>query len=75
MKVLAVSGSLRERSSNTSVLRALSILAPAGTAVGIPAPLDALPFLNPDGEESDLPRSVRGWRVRIASTRMASPGC
>ena len=67
MKVLAVSGSLRERSSNTSVLRALSILAPAGTAVSFPAPLDSLPFFNPDVEESDLPRSVREWRVRIAS--------
>lgn len=66
MKVLAVSGSLRERSSNTSVLRALSALAPAGTTVSFPPPLDALPFFNPDVEEAGLPRVVEEWRAAVA---------
>ncbi|MHB8800918.1 MAG: NADPH-dependent FMN reductase [Thermoanaerobaculia bacterium] len=66
MKVLAVSGSLREGSSNTSVLRALSALAPAGTTVCFSPPLDALPFFNPDVEEAGLPRSVQDWRAAVA---------
>ena len=65
MKVLAVSGSLREASSNTSLLRALAALAPADTAVRFPRPLDSLPFFNSDVEEAGLPPSVRAWRQDI----------
>ena len=66
MKVLAVSGSLREASSNTSLLRALATLAPADTAVQFPRPLDSLPFFNSDVEEADLPPSVQAWRQDVA---------
>ena len=53
MQILAVSGSLREASSNTTLLRALAALAPADTAVGFPVPLDSLPFF---GKAALLPR-------------------
>lgn len=66
MRVLAVSGSLREASSNTSLLRALAALAPADTAVGFPVPLDSLPFFSSDVEEAGLPPSVQAWRADVA---------
>lgn len=66
MRVLAVSGSLREGSSNTSVLRAFSALAPAGIAVRFPPPLDSLPFFNPDVEEAGPPPAVKDWRAAVA---------
>ncbi len=66
MRVLAVSGSLREASSNTSLLRALVALAPAETAVAFSVPLDSLPFFNSDVEEAGLPPSVQAWRADVA---------
>ncbi len=65
MKVLAVSGSLREASSNTSLLRALVTLAPPDTAVHFSRPLDSLPFFNSDVEEAGLPPSVQAWRREV----------
>lgn len=65
MNVLAVSGSLREASSNTSLLRALGALAPADAAVSFSVPLDSLPFFNSDVEEAGLPPSVRVWRTEV----------
>jgi chromate reductase len=65
MKVLAISGSLREASSNTAVLRALVALAPPGIEVSLHPPLDTLPFFNADVEETSLPPSVQAWRSSI----------
>ena len=65
MKVLAVSGSLREASSNTSLLRTLATLAPADIDVSFPPPLDSLPFFNSDVEEKALPPSVQAWRAAV----------
>lgn len=65
MKVLAISGSLREASSNTSLLRALEVLAPADVPVSFSLPLDSLPFFNSDVEEAGLPPSVRAWRTEV----------
>ncbi len=66
VRVLAVSGSLRESSSNTSLLRALAAIAPAGTAVAFSVPLDSLPYFNSDVEEAGLPPSVQAWRADVA---------
>lgn len=65
MKVLAVSGSLREASSNTTVLRALGLLAPPEVAFSLHPPLDGLPFFNSDVEEAGLPPAVKEWRSSI----------
>jgi chromate reductase len=67
MKILAVSGSLREASSNTTLLRALAELAPDGVAVSFSLPLDSLPFFNPDVEEAGLPPVVQEWRAEVAA--------
>jgi NAD(P)H-dependent FMN reductase len=65
MRVLAVSGSLRAASSNSTVLRALAALAPSDSTVRFPPPLDSLPFFNPDVEETALPASVQAWRSAV----------
>ena len=65
MKILAISGSLRESSSNTSLLHALSLLAPSDIKVALCPPLDSLPFYNFDVEEAGLPPAVQAWRHRI----------
>ncbi len=65
MRILAVSGSLRARSSNATLLRALPLLAPPGLEFTFREPLDGLPFFNPDIEETGPPASVERWRAEI----------
>ncbi|MCP5181320.1 MAG: NAD(P)H-dependent oxidoreductase [Pseudomonadales bacterium] len=48
MKLLGMSGSLREASSNTRLLEAAALLAPASVAVEIVTVLGDLPHFNPD---------------------------
>jgi len=48
MIIAAISGSLRARSSNTGILRALAALAPPGVRVEMFAGLADLPHFNPD---------------------------
>lgn len=67
MNLLAVSGSLRERSSNTLLLRALALLAPPGVSVAFGPPLDGLPYFNPEVEEAGLPPAVQVWRARVGA--------
>lgn len=64
-RILAISGSLRAGSSNGALLRALALVAPAGMELTFRAPLDSLPFFNPDVEEAGPPASVRRWRGEI----------
>src|SRR5262245_24954971 len=67
VKLLAISGSLRKRSSNTEVLRALTLLAPASVRVTLYSGLDTLPFFNPDLDQEGMepPPAVRDFRTRI----------
>jgi len=69
VNVLAISGSLRRRSSNTEVLRALALLAPASVHVTLYAGLDELPFFNPDldAEGADPPAPVRALREQVGA--------
>lgn len=55
MLVLALSGSLRERSYNTYALEALSRLAPDGVEVSIFYGIRDLPLFNPDLEGEPVP--------------------
>jgi NAD(P)H-dependent FMN reductase len=67
IKLLAISGSLRKRSSNTEVLRALVLLAPASVRVTLYSGLDRLPFFNPDLDQEGMepPPAVRDFRGRV----------
>lgn len=65
--ILAISGSLRERSSNTAVIRAAAGLSLAGIAVSVYEGLGHLPLFNPDWEEAGPPEPVLDFRARVAS--------
>jgi chromate reductase, NAD(P)H dehydrogenase (quinone) len=65
IKILAISGSLRDRSSNTAILRAIMGLAPAGISFPIYQGLGDLPFFNPEIDGDHPPDAVRGWRTQL----------
>jgi chromate reductase, NAD(P)H dehydrogenase (quinone) len=66
-RILAITGSLRARSSNTAVLQAAALLAPAGVRVSLFTRLDTLPHFNPDldGEDMTPPPAVADFRLRV----------
>ncbi len=64
MKVLAVSGSLREASINSALCRAAARVAPPGLEVTVFAGLGGLPLFNPDLEDA-LPAAVEAFRVAV----------
>jgi chromate reductase, NAD(P)H dehydrogenase (quinone) len=66
-RILAISGSLRARSSNTDTLRAAALVAPESVTIRLYDGLGRLPHFNPDldGEGAVLPDSVREFRSEI----------
>src|SRR4051812_26955392 len=66
--ILAISGSLRARSSNTDVLRALKIVAAPDFSVSLYDGLGELPFFNPDleNEPDGLPPTVQDLRAQVS---------
>lgn len=67
MNILAISGSLRAISSNTTLLRAAATLAPPGVEITLYEGLGDLPHFNPDIEETDLP-AVLDFRRRLSES-------
>jgi chromate reductase, NAD(P)H dehydrogenase (quinone) len=68
MKIIAISGSLRAASLNTSVLRAARRLAPAGVEIELFEGICNLPFFNSDLEGVRLPPEVARFRTVIGLT-------
>jgi chromate reductase len=66
MKVLAISGSLREASFNTALARAAAELAPAGVEVELYDGLGLVPPYDEDTDGEDAPAAVIDLRERIA---------
>jgi len=66
MRILAVSGSLREGSFNTSLLRAAAEAAPEGVELELWEGLAELPLYDEDLDE-DVPESVRRMRADWAA--------
>jgi NAD(P)H-dependent FMN reductase len=64
VRILAISGSLRAVSSNTALLRAAALLAPAGVEIALYGGLGDLPHFNPDLESSEPP-TVTALRARV----------
>ena len=66
--MLAISGSLRARSTNTAALEALAQLTPAGTTITRYDDLAALPYFNPDHDKEGmaLPEPVAHLRGAVA---------
>jgi chromate reductase, NAD(P)H dehydrogenase (quinone) len=67
VQILAISGSLRKASSNTAILHAATVLAPAQVRVCIYEGIGNLPLFNPDleGKES---KEVLDFRAKILAS-------
>jgi len=66
MRWLAISGSLRRRSSNTELLRAAMAVAPSGVTIELYDGLDRLPHFNPDVEPETVD-AVMDLKRRLAA--------
>lgn len=66
--LLAVSGSLRENSSNSRCLEAARLVAPSGIEVTVFAGIGRLPFFNSDIADDALAPEVRAWRVAVGAS-------
>lgn len=64
-RLLLISGSLRARSTNASVLRTAAQLAPRGVEAVLYDGLSALPHFNPDDDVSPVPAAVADLRAEI----------
>jgi chromate reductase len=67
LEFLAISGSLRHRSSSTALLRAAALLASPGTRLIPFDGLGSLPPFNPDLDRAPLPAAVGTLRARVAA--------
>lgn len=65
MVIFSISGSLRENSSNTSILHTIKSVAPAGHEFIIFDKLGNLPHFNPDLDKDNVPDSVKELRGMI----------
>jgi NAD(P)H-dependent FMN reductase/ribosomal protein S18 acetylase RimI-like enzyme len=67
IRVLAISGSLRDASTNSALVRAASVLAPPGVQVAIYGDLDQVPPFNPDLDTDTPPMPVAAFRTALKS--------
>ncbi|WAH39254.1 NADPH-dependent FMN reductase [Alicyclobacillus dauci] len=65
IKILAISGSLRNRSSNSLLMRSMVEMAPRNANVTIYDELGLLPHFNPDLDGNDVPLEVNRWRNHL----------
>lgn len=65
MKILAICGSLRARSSNLAVLQAAQLLAPQSIGITLFDGLESLPYFNPDRDTETPPSPVLKLREAI----------
>ena len=65
VRLLAISGSLRAASSNTTLLHAAMRLAPANVAIEFCDALGELPYFNPDLDGETPPRAVSEFRAQL----------
>lgn len=67
-RVLAISGSLRQQSSNTALIGAALRLVPDTVELSIYSSLGSLPHFNPDDDGADVPEPVRKWRAELQAS-------
>jgi NAD(P)H-dependent FMN reductase len=65
--ILAISGSLRNTSSNTNILKACAALAPSDIKITLYEGIDKFPFFSPelDTETSIPPAAVKNFRAQL----------
>jgi chromate reductase len=69
MRILALSGSLRARSSNTALLRAAAALAPADMEISFYTGLADLPLFSPDLDNESTPPAVQNLRAQLQAAQ------
>lgn len=62
IKILAISGSLRANSSNTTILRAIISMAPGNVEIKLYEGLGELPHFNPDLDDDNPPEIIKALR-------------
>jgi chromate reductase, NAD(P)H dehydrogenase (quinone) len=67
VRVLAISGSLRSKSSNSAVVNAATKLAPTGVEVSVYRGLADIPPFNPDLDTDDPPAAVLELRAALGA--------
>jgi len=67
MKLLAISGSARQDSTNTALLKAMKDLAPEGVELSVFHSLDTLPVFSPDAEGERTPIAVMRFLELVAT--------
>jgi chromate reductase, NAD(P)H dehydrogenase (quinone) len=67
IKILAVSGSLQARSSNSALVRLAGTLANGQATVDVFDELAALPYFNPELDVEPAPPAVASLRARIGA--------
>ncbi len=75
MNILAISGSLREASTNTALLRALADAAPEGMEITLCEKIGQLPIFSPDLEGPLRPPIVAEFAVQIAAAEALIIAC
>lgn len=68
MQILAISGSLRSASTNTTLLNAAALLAPKNMAFQIYSGLGDLPHFNPDLDVEPAPLVVAKFRSKLCES-------
>jgi chromate reductase, NAD(P)H dehydrogenase (quinone) len=68
MKILAISGSLRLKSSNAAILQVVRELASDAINISIYDGIGNLPHFNPDVDSDDALAPVYDWRTRLQNT-------
>ena len=68
LKFLAISGSLRHGSSNTTILRVAAELVPEAVKVTFYEGMGALPHFNPDLDGADVPTTVTDFRAQLKAS-------
>jgi len=66
MKILAISGSAREASTNTALLKAMKNFSPDYVELLVFHKLNALPVFSPDSEGAETPQAVRKFMETVA---------
>ena len=67
IRLAGISGSLRQASSNTAILRTLQASLPAGVEMTL-LPLDGIPLYNQDLDGPGLPDAVRAFKAAVDSS-------
>jgi chromate reductase len=68
MKLIAISGSLRKASTNTTLLRAMALLRPGSVEFTICGGLSRLPHFNSDLDVEPPPAEVKHWRDELTAS-------